>query len=81
MACARPEKDCALSFHQACYSARWLEDTFNRCPCRHCLVCLTALRYRNCVGVCDCGADMHFECAKKLDWYCALCFAPIWPLD
>jgi hypothetical protein len=79
MACDRPVRGCRLTFHKSCYSERWSESSCNKCPCHDCLICLQTQWRRKCVGECEkCGADMHFECAKNRNFYCALCFSPVW---
>ena len=79
MACNRPVHGCRLTFHKSCYSERWRESSYNKCPCHDCLICLQTQWHRKCVGECEkCGADMHFECAKNRNFYCVLCFTPVW---
>ena len=76
MACNR---GCPLSFHRACYEGRWNESSCNKCPCHDCLICFKTQFHRKCVGLCaKCGADMHFACAKSLEFYCVVCNAPMW---
>jgi len=76
MACNR---GCFLSFHRACYTERWKESSCNKCPCHNCLVCLKTQFHHKCVGLCSkCGADMHLACAKDQDFYCVVCYSPVW---
>lgn len=79
--CARPVRGCSLSFHQECYETTWHERTYNKCPCRHCMVCTKSEMHTRCVGTCECGVDLHVDYAKALDFYCIVCKAPVWPLD
>ena len=53
------------------YQCYWDETKlFKKCICRHCAVCGAALR-SNCFGDCTlCSANMHLDCARKLNLLC-----------
>jgi len=70
----------AFTFHKACYEETWQESTYNKCPCRFCLICRKTEMRAKCVGYCECGVDLHYECAKAKDFYCVVCKAPVWPV-
>ena len=74
---------CRLSYHDLCYKQHWNEiKAYKKCICRHCAVCGLVLR-KEVVGDCSiCNANMHLECARKLDFYCIGCLShhAVWPL-
>lgn len=79
----REGNQCRLSFHDLCYKQHWNEiKAYKKCICRHCAVCTCGLVLRKeVVGDCSiCNANMHLECARKLDFYCIGCHHAVWPL-
>ncbi len=79
----REGNQCRLSFHNLCYKQHWDEiKAYKKCICRHCAVCGLVLQLRKeVVGDCSiCNANMHLECARKLDFYCIGCHHAVWPL-
>ena len=77
----REGNQCRLSFHELCYKQHWDEiKAYKKCICRHCAVCGLVLP-KKMVGDCSiCNANMHLECARKLDFYCIGCHHAVWPL-
>jgi hypothetical protein len=72
----REGNQCRLSFHDLCYKQHWNEiKAYKKCICRHCAVCTCGLVLRKeVVGDSSiCNANMHLECARKLDFYCIGC--------
>ena len=54
---------------------------YTKCICRHCAVCGITLRTKV-VGDClVCLANLHLDCARKVDFYCIGCHHAIWDLE
>ena len=75
---ASRHRRCKLTCHVNCYEQRWGESSGDKCACTQCAICGEKTKAGEYTIKSDCRAEFHVECARQHDFYCVICYLPLW---